>query len=202
MGGFLGIGGSSANTDRKNTLQGYADLNNVFNFGLSTAQKGAATGAATTQTGLAGLTNSLNYWQNLLGGSRTAITQAVAPETNAIQAQSDAAQRQQAAMGTARGGGTAAANQQRQTTTQAAIDQGILAARPQAAQQEAAVGGKIADVGTTQMAQALNALGISETAGANLTDISSKARAIDYQINHSAIGDVLNTIGLVGSFFA
>src|SRR5215469_3069679 len=194
MGGFLGIGGNSSNTDRKNTLQGYADLSNVFNFALPTAQKGAATGAATTQTGLAGLTSSLNYWQNLLGGNRTAITQAVAPETNAIQAQSDAAARQQAAMGTARGGGTAAANQDRQTQTQAQIDQGILAARPQAAQQEAAVGGKIADVGTTQMAQALNALGIGETSAANLTDISSKARAIDYQINKGSVDSILGTI--------
>jgi hypothetical protein len=194
MGGFLGIGGSSAKTDRAQTLQGYSDLSNVFNFGLDTAKAGSAAGAATTGAGISALSQPLQYWQNILSGNRTSMNAAIAPEKNAIQSQGDAQRRQQAALGTARGGGTSAANQQQQTNQMAQVDNALLQARPEAAKETANIGGELAQVGNAQTAEALNALGIGSTAASNLTADSINSRPTSQQINQQTVGNVVNAI--------
>lgn len=190
MGGFLGIGGSSAKTDRRQTLTSYEQLNNLYNFGLATGKSGVDTGRATTAQGVSGLSSSQAYWQKLMSGNRPALEQAVAPETNAVQSQGDAARRNAAATGTARGGGTAGANEQQKTDQMARIDNLLFGVRPQAAQQEAAVSGEIANVGTTEMQQALEALGLSaSSAGANLSG-SITSRPISQKINQDTVNSI------------
>src|SRR5271163_1359224 len=155
MGGFLNIGNSATKTDRSNELQGFGDLSSVFNFGMPTAQ--SALGGAN------------NYFQKLLTGNRATMEQAEAPEINAVNTGSDAAKRQLAASGTARGGGVAATNQQRDTATRATADNLLMQARPAAAGAEAGIGE--------------SALGTSLGAGTNLTSIASNSRATSNALN-------------------
>lgn len=190
MGGFLGIGGKNS----KQQNQAIGNLNNLFNFGLQTGQKGVATGGATQGAGLAGLSDANSYFKRLASGNRSAVQQGAAPEINATQSAADAAKRQQAAMGTARGGGVAGANQTRQDAVQARIDNALFGVRPAAATQEAQTSGKIADVGSTQMQQALSALGIAGTATSNAGDIATRARQQAAQEQAAAIQSVVGAI--------
>jgi hypothetical protein len=128
-----------------------------------------------------------SYYQNLLSGSRPAIMQAEAPEINATLNQSDAAKRQLAARGTARGGGTAGTNQQVGTSTQAQIDNALFGARPGAA-------GALGSLGTSE-------LGTAETATGNLASTALSSRGQSAQLNRqmqqqvgSVIGSVLGAI--------
>jgi hypothetical protein len=129
----------------------------------------ASTGQQTTASGVGDINQSLSYWSKLLSGSRPAMMAAIAPETNSVLSGADASKRQTAAMGTARGGGTAATNQQRDTQTQATIDNALFAARPEAAKEVGQLGTQVAGIGTTETADALNALGL----GANVEDTLS-----------------------------
>jgi hypothetical protein len=164
VGGFLGIGNSSAKTDRSQTLQGYGDLSNVFNFGISSAKQGI--GAAQ------------NYFGKLLSGNRTVAEQAIAPETNQMNAASDAQKRQLSTSGTARGGGTAPANQTRQTDVMGQIDNLLFGAQQGAAKGEAQTG----EAGLQAGGQA----------GQNLTADSIKSRMDSYKINQDTQQNVAN----------
>jgi len=169
MGGFLGLGNSSAKTDRKETLQGYGDLGNLFNFGISTAKQGI--GAAQS------------YYGKLLSGNRTVAQQAVAPEANQLNAASDAQKREQSQMGTARGGGTAPANQTRQTDVMGQIDNLLFGAQSGAAKGEAQTG----EAGLQAGGQA----------GQDLTADSIKSRMDSYQINKDTQKNVVNAISSI-----
>ena len=148
-------------------------------------QAGASTASGNANQGIAS-----NYWQQLTSGNRTAATQAVAPETASINAQSDAQKRQAAAMGTARGGGTAGADQQRATDTQAKIDAALLQARPDAAK-------NLAQLGTAQVGQGLQAADLSEKAAGDLTDASIKSRPTSLQANQDMQSQVASAIDAV-----
>lgn len=183
MGGFLGIGHSSAKTDRGNQLAGQQNLSNVFNYALPT-------GTAQESQGSQDLSTSSNYWKSILSGNRANVTQAVAPETNAVRSASDASARQQAAEGTARGGGTNATNQQRQTTAQSKVDDAIFAARPKAAEEEQKVAG-------TELSNAQNLLGLGTQAEEFNTQLSETSRGQSYAINQDTIGKVTSAIDAV-----
>lgn len=195
MGGFLGIGGSSVKTDRKNVLTGFSELKNVFNFAMPFGEDTARAGTATTAAGLEDIGKAGSYWSKLLSGDRPTMEQAVAPETNQVLGQADAAKREQAGMGTARGGGTAGANQQVQDASMAKIDNLLFGARPAAAQQEAAIGGKEADIGQNQMSAALRALGLGETAASDLTGHAITSRRDSYAINKAMQNDIKQVVG-------
>lgn len=194
MGGFLGIGGSSAKTDRGVELGGFQDLKDAFGFGMDQAKAGAATGTATTNAGVNSLSDSLSYWKKLVDGSRASMMQAIAPETTVVQAQADAAKRNIAASGTARGGGTAGAVQQVNDATQSKVDEALFGVRPEAAQQEASVGGKIADIGTRETGLANQAFGIGTTAAESLTGNARMSRTDSYAINKQTQQDIVNAI--------
>lgn len=132
--GFMGLGGSSAKTDRSTYLQGQGALNNVFNYALPTGESATSEAA--------------NYNSKILSGDRAAVTQAEAPEINAVTGQADQAKKQQAAMGTSRSGGVNAGNQQRQTQVQGAVTDLIDKARPQAAASQASIGANTLGLGT------------------------------------------------------
>jgi hypothetical protein len=166
VGGFLGIGGSSTKTDRSQTLQGYGDLGNLFNFGISTAKQGI--GAAQ------------NYFGKLLSGNRTVAQQAIAPEVNQINAASDASKRQLATSGTARGGGTAPANQRTSSDVMAQIDNLLFGAQGGAAK------------GLAQTGEA--GLEAGAKAGQDLTADSIASRVDSYNINADMQKKVANAI--------
>jgi len=190
----LGIGGINS----KQQNQSIGNLNNLFNFGMSAGKSGLATGGHTQASALGSLADANTYFKNLASGNRAATTQAVAPAINSTLAASDAAKRQQSAMGTARGGGVAGTNQQREQATQAQIDNALFGVRPaaagQAAQIQAETAGKTADIGTSQMQAALQALGIAGTATSNAGDIATKARQQAAQEQAAAIQSVVGAI--------
>lgn len=131
MSGFLG--GGAPKTDRSTYLQGQGALNNVFNYALPTGESATSEAA--------------NYNSKILSGDRAAVTQAEAPEINAVTGQADQAKKQQAAMGTSRSGGVNAGNQQRQTQVQGAVTDLIDKARPQAAASQASIGANTLGLG-------------------------------------------------------
>lgn len=194
MGGFLGIGGSSAKTDRNQTLAGYQDLNSAFNFANPAGQKQIATGQNTTGAGLSGLSNAAGYYAKLASGNRPAALQAIAPQTNAINAQADAARRQSATMGTSRGGGTAGANQQADTTKNAQIDNMLFGAQGSGVSGEASTGGAIANVGENQTNEGLNLFGQGTGAAQDVTGDALNSRQTSYNINQQTQQGVTSAI--------
>jgi hypothetical protein len=150
-------------------LAGYGGLRDVFNFATPAGK--AEFGAGQEDIGKASA-----YWSKFLSGDRATMEQAVAPETNAVLSQADAAKREQASIGTARGGGTAGANQQVQDASMAKIDNLLFSARPAAAKAEESIGG-------TELSAALRALGLGESAASDLTGHAITSRMDSYKIN-------------------
>lgn len=158
IGGFLGIGGSSAKTDRKEQLTAYSDLHNVFSFALPA-------GESSFKAGQSQLGDAASYWKGILSGNRTAVNAATAPAANAARTSADAAKRQISTSGTARGGGTAGANQQVNDKTRATIDDEIFGARGDAAKETAKIGG-------TELATATNLLGVGGNVAGELGNLA------------------------------
>ncbi len=177
IGGLFGaLGGNARNTDRQQQLTGMGDLQNVFNFGMNQGKTGYQTGAGTEAGALEQLGGPAAYYQKLLSGNRAAAMSAVAPTVNAVNAQTDAAARQNATSGTARGGGVNAANQQIDTSKQAAVENAITGAREGAAGGAAKVAGEEGQIGSTQLSAALNLLGLGERAAATSTELAGQSR--------------------------
>lgn len=201
MGGWLGVGNSSAKTDRSNTLAGFGDLNKAFGFGSSTAGADTTTGTATTSSGVDALHSAMGYFRNLLSGGRSSALSAVAPGANAAQAQQDAQRRQIANSGTARGGGVNAVQQQAKDNSDAEVDNALFGVRSQAAGQEAAVGSDLAKVGTTEQGLGLSAEEIASNSANALTKDSIASRMDSYKINKAQQQDVANSIeGILAGF--
>lgn len=177
MGGYLGFGGSGYKTDRRQELQGFGDLQNVFNFGFNQGKPTFGTGVAAEKQGLQELGAPEQYYQKLLTGNRAAAMSAVAPTVNAINAQTDASARQASAMGTARGGGANAQAQQVDTAKQGAVESAITGAREGAAGGAAKVAGETSQIGSSIAQQALHLLGLGESAASTLTSEASASRA-------------------------
>lgn len=208
MGGFLGIGGSSAKTDRNQTLSSYQNLNSLFNFGFGTGQSLTSSGSplvsggvAKQNAGSANLDTASGYFSNLARGNRPAMLAAAAPVTNAIASSGDATRKQQADMGTARGGGVAGANQTADTDRMTQINNALFAVQPEAAKEVADIGTKQAGVGTAEAGIGLGEIGAGlnaenlalGAAGTNL-DASIKSRTDSYTINRQAQQDVTGVI--------
>lgn len=195
--GFLGKlfgGGSSASTDRNQTLTGYKDLSNVFNMGMDQSSKLSSTGTSTQAEGVSALQQPLSYYSKMLSGDRTALSQAIAPEANAVQAGADASKKQSANLGTARGGGVAGQNQTANDATTAKIDNALFQARPAAAQGETQVASKLADVGTSDISAALGFGNLASGAAQDLTGDSISSRMDSYKINQQTTQQVTQTI--------
>lgn len=153
---------SGAGTDRKNTLSGYGDLSNLFNYGMNQGKN--ATSESSDLLGQAG-----GYFSKLLSGDRSATLSAVAPTVNAADTMTDAAKRNLSSSGTARGGGINSTTQTLEDSKRASIDSAINNARGDAAKGATSVGGTVA-------AQAANLLGLGDRAATSLTDASIEGR--------------------------
>ena len=175
MGGFLGFGAN----DKIDT--GMSDTKNVFNYGLDTAKQEKTAGDTTTSSGLSAMDSVKDFFKNIMSGSRPAQLAAVAPETNAINAQSDAQRTQSANLGTARGGGVAATNANAENTRMKTIDDMLFGARTGAANSEEQVGAQEANVGMEQLSAALKSLGLSDEAISQYTTEAFKKKENDVE---------------------
>lgn len=188
MGGFMGIGNSSAKTDRGRTLGGWqaeweqlAQGRDTFGKLFPQAQTGFQTGTNTMGAGA-------DFLKNILG-SRTDAAAALAPETNAIAAQADALKQAQAQMGTARGGGVAAQNQQANQAVQNAVANQMFSQRTQAAPAAVSAGAQQASVGAQQLAAALQAMGMSNELAQHIVNSSMQSRMQSSALNRQTVGD-------------
>lgn len=161
-------------------------MRNIFNYALPQSQAFTSTGQNIIGSGLSDLSTAGNYFKKLLGGSRSDMLQAVAPESEAVHSQADAERRQLAASGTSRGGGVNAVSQQAKDTEMSKIDQLLFGVRPGAAKEVADIGGKTAAIGTSELSAALQALGIGETSAADLGNLATGSRAQSMQANAAA----------------
>ena len=188
MGGFLGIGGSSAKTDRADQLQTDQNLFNIFNYSLPQAQAGEAAGTANLGT-------ASNYFQKLLTAGRTQTAQNAAPAVNAALAGGDAQRRAEASGGTGRTGGTTDANRTAATGTQSNIDS-ILNSTLQTQKKEGAQG--LAQVGGTELGNATSLLGTGAV-GPEESVLSSTiaSRPISMQANTQAAQGYGTALGAV-----
>lgn len=175
MSGFLGIGGGPS----KETRTAWGNEQNVFNYALPLAKETAATSTATTAAGVGSMEGVKKYFQDIMSGSRPAQFAAIAPEMNAINAQSDASRSARAAFGTQRTGGTAGANMEADTARMTAANNALFAARPVAAEGAAKIGEAEANIGSQQFANGLRALGISEDAIQNLVQSTMQAKDME-----------------------
>jgi hypothetical protein len=183
IGGFLGIGGSSAKTDRGNQLAATQGEWNIFGYGLPQGESAQAQSTATL--GQAG-----NAFQSLLSATvpgRTQIQQNAAPAINAAQSQADATRRAEATSGTGRTGGTAELNREAGATTNANIDSIIsqqLGIQQNLQTQKQIAGAEgLAKVGGLQEASAANLLGLGSSADTNILQNATESRGQSQAIN-------------------
>jgi hypothetical protein len=165
-------GGNSANTDRKQQLQAYGDLNssigtlNALGTGLS--QQGAgATGQA------------VNYYSNLLSGDPNKVAAAAQPITSQINKQTSQAEKQISQFGN-RGGGTNQAVQNLGSQARGQVSSALSGARNQAATGLATIGGQETGQGLE------STLGAASTAGA-LGNLSMQSRGQSQAIHDQAV---------------
>ena|SRR2546430_7534256 len=183
MGGFLGLGHSSAKTDRGNQLAGINAEWNIYNRGMPLADTEATAGQQTTNKAITGIDEAKTYWQKLLSGDRTTVMGAASPAISAIQDEQSARRNQQAEMGTGRTGGATAENEQAQTNELAQINKIIAGVQPEAAKGATATATAEGNIGLTQMGQALRAMGLSQATADEIVESSIKSRPISMQAN-------------------
>jgi hypothetical protein len=184
---FGNVGGSSAKTDRSNQLTAFSDLKNVFNWALPFGQQQARTGQATTAAGVQDLGKAGGYFGKLASGDRPTALEAVAPQTNAALAQSDAEKRQLAASGTGRGGGVAGVNQQRDTDLMAKIDNMLFGARTAGAGGLAKVGEAESGVGLGETGQGIQAGSLASSSAGELGREALYSRGQSEQIHQKHV---------------
>ena len=199
MGGYLGIGGSSAKTDRGTQLGAQGGLWNVFNYGLPTGQAQQAAGTSTLGTAGSTLGQAQSYFSSLLKPGRTTAASLSAPATNAALAQNDASRGAAAELGTGRTGGTAAINRESGASTQKSIDDIINSTLQQGRQQGGAglaqIGGEQTQLGEAQLSNALQLLGLSSNAVNAIMSNATDSRKTSYDINKDTQNQWFNAIG-------
>lgn len=132
---------------------------NLIGIGDTTRKEAGALGAE----GKEAKGNSIDYFQRLLKGDRTAI----APGVNAATAASDAQKREQGTMGTARGGGQAGANQQRESDLRGQVMSLF-------GQQQQGAADKLGQMGQNDIGQMLSSLGLSAGTEESVSNILGK----------------------------
>lgn len=188
MGGFMGIGNSSAKTDRGRALGGWqaeweqlAKGRDTFGKLFPQAQTGFQTGTNTMGAGA-------DFLKNILG-SRTEAAAAMAPESNAVAQQADALRQAQAQLGTSRGGGVSGTNQQTNQAVQNQIANQMFAQRTAAAPAAVSAGSQQASVAAQQLAAALQAMGMSNELAQHIVQSSMQSRIQSNALNRQTQGD-------------
>ncbi len=199
MGGFAGIGGSSAKTDRNTQLSAQQGLWSVFNWALPTGQQQQSAGTGTLANASSSAGTASQYFQNLLSPGRTQATLNAAPAVNASLDASDAARKQAGAFGTGRGGGTAAANANAGAGTRSTIDNiinsNITGGQQAGAQGELGVAGAQTAIGGAQLSNAQSLLGLGTSADTNILNNATTSRVNSQAINQETAAQWESIIG-------
>jgi hypothetical protein len=196
MSGFLGFGQSGEES------ASIGQLNNLFNYGLNTANNNQNAGQNTVNQSLQTLQGPEAYYQSLLSAGRQQTQQNAAPAINTELSSADAQKRQQATTGTGRTGGTAELNREQGATTSSNIDniinQQLFGQKQAGAQGLQGIAGQQAQVGGLDLQNAIANLGI---ASGGVENLYSGAIAKE-GAQGSAVGGLLNTGLEAGASFA
>lgn len=199
MGGFLGIGGSSAKTDRGRALEGWEKQWDVFNRTMGFGSELQPDAKATTEGGLETLGLAKDFWTGILG-DRTAAMTAVAPEIQSINETADSQRRTEAEFGTSRGGGVAGQRQQAETDRMTAINNALFGARPIAATQAARIGETEARIGMDQLTQVLQSFGLSANVASDIVRTSIESRGLSHDISPARMPEYILGRGIMSLF--
>lgn len=187
MGGVLGLGSSSAKTDRATQLAAQQGGWNIFSQGLGFGTSTEGTGTADLTAAKSTLGGPEQYWNSLLTAGRTQTAQNAAPAINTALAGADAARKQEGAFGTSRVGGTAAANREAGSKTQGSIDDivsnTLMTGRTAGAQGLERVSGAQAAIGQTELSTALASLGLSADTIKSIMSNATDSRKTSFDIN-------------------
>ncbi len=182
MGGYLGMGHAAYKQDRGAQLSGEQEQWTNLREARSRYDQLYPGASQLFQGAQSNLGQGANYFKNILG-SRPEAMAAVAPETNAINAQGDAQRQAAANLGTARSGGTAAPQQQAEQLRTKAINDAIFGVRPQAAQQVAQIGGQQGQLSEEQLSNSLRALGLSSDVANQIVQNALRSRQVSFEQN-------------------
>ena len=166
-------GGSSAKTDRSQTLQSYGDLDSIISQ-LSQVGK-TTTAAGASDTGAAS-----KYFSDIVSGDPNKVMAAAAPEVNAIKGQATQQKKQIANLGGNRTGGTNAVSQDVTTNARGQIADVI-------AKQRTGAAGELAKTGVSESSIGVGATEGAGTSAANLGDLSASSRKTSQQIHDDAV---------------
>lgn len=187
MSGFLGIGGSSAKTDRGNQLAATQGEWNIFSQGLEGSKAGEKTGQGDLDTAKSTLGKATDYWSKLLTAGRADTAERSAPAINATLEGATATRNAEGTFGTDRTGGTVAANREAGSKTQSKIDDIINTTlntgKEQGAQGLKGAAGLQAQIGSTELSHALSMLGLSSESVNAILSNSTQSRPISNQMN-------------------
>ena len=201
----FGIGGSSAKTDRSAQLAAQQGLWSTYNTGLGISSASEASGTSDLSSARSSLGTADAYWKSLLSAGRTQTAANSAPAINSVIAQNDATRNAAGTFGTGRTGGTAALNREATTQTGSTIDnivnQNLIGGRTAGAHGEQQVAAGETAIGSTELNQALQALGIGSNAVGSIMDNATKSRPISQQINQEAVQGYAQAIGQIVSAF-
>jgi len=184
------IGGSSAKADRATQLRAQGNEFNVYNWALPAGQQAFQSGQQGVAAGQGSLGTAANYLKSLTAGGPASTNAAIAPERQQVLSANDAAKRQLAASGTARGGGVAGVNQARDAAAQAAIDQGLMQVRPAAAGELAQVGQAQGGLGLGETEAGLRGENLAASVSSNLASNAIASRESSNQIHRQAVSDI------------
>lgn len=161
--GLLGslFGGHGSKTDRKFELGAFGQLQDLM---FNAKDKGNSEFTA----GQGGLDSAMKYFQSLLSGDRSTIEGAIAPQVSALTGQAQQQKETESQFGN-RSGGTNAANQMTTERISGEISNLINSLIPGAAQELGALG-------TTREGIGLQALGLDESAAANLAALAGHSK--------------------------
>lgn len=199
MGGFLGIGGSSAKTDRNTQLAAQQGNWNIFNWGLPQGEATQAQGQATLNSSLKPLGQAQDYFSKLLTEGRQQTMQNAAPAVQATLDASNAQKTQAGQFGTQRVGGTAAAQREAGSAATSSIDkiinQNLLQGQQEGAQGLESVAGAKAGIGAEQLSNSLALLGLSENSINSIMNNATASRAESFKENQAVQSQWEQVIG-------
>ena len=205
MGGYLGIGGSSAKTDRGNQLAATQGDWNIYSQGLGFGVPEQNAGTGTLAQAKTDLGPAKDYYSGLLKAGRTETAQNSAPAINTTLAQSDAQRNSAGNFGTARTGGTAALNRDASTQTQSKMDDIITSTlntgKETGAKGMESVSSAEKGIASTQLTDALSMLGLSSNAVNDILTNATQSRGQSQAINtqtQAQWGQLLGAILLGG----
>ena len=185
------FGGSSANTDRKFQLEGYGDLERVFNQFQKYAGQDRTAGAINEG-------RASNFYTSLLSGDPNRVAQAVGSSTNAARKTGETELKQLSSFGNRSGGTNQVAGKVGETGRGSIIDS-ILGAKTGAA-------GKLGDIGGAQTGRAEGELGASGNVAGTLFSGATDARTQSAQLHAQAvktwaqlINGAINGQGILGA---